>query len=211
MSRILYLGLKIPKALYRQAIHCPIIKIAPRAFFEPDIIQAFSRFSDYTHLILTSQTAVQLFLEAAIFFQINADVINTKKIVAVGKKTAAELAKHRFSADFVPLEETAEGIRDLFANWDRTSLYVFWPHSALSRPLLTDYWKQNGIKHTDCVLYDTFTNHEVTLPDLSTIDEIVFTSPSTVDAFLERYYHIPRDKKLTFIGPVTAARLAKSL
>ncbi|MBS4168066.1 uroporphyrinogen-III synthase [Parachlamydia sp. AcF125] len=210
MSRILYLGLTVPDELHQQAIHCPLIKIVPRALSEPDIRLAFADFLAYTHLVLTSQTTIPLFLEAANFYQLSLDAIQTKKVVAVGQKTAAKLSQYGLKADFIPQEETAEGIRDLFADWDKDLVYPFWPHSSLSRTILKDFWTQKEIKYRECILYATVTNDEIVLPDLSSIDEIIFTSPSTVDAFLERYQSLPKDKKLTSIGPVTARRLKEA-
>jgi uroporphyrinogen-III synthase len=57
-------------------------------------------------------------------------------------------------------------------------------------------------------LYETVAQRVEPVPDLRLFDEIVFTSPSTVDAFFEIFGHIPSGKKIVAIGPVTADRLA---
>ena len=58
-----------------------------------------------------------------------------------------------------------------------------------------------------CPIYDTRTVQPKVVPDLTKVDEIVFTSPSTVKAFLDVFSEIPQDKKLTTIGPVTEQAL----
>jgi uroporphyrinogen-III synthase len=103
--------------------------------------------------------------------------------------------------------ETAEGVVELLEKHDFSGAYFLWPHSLLSRPLLSDYLASRKIPCDACVFYETHTRRPASLPDLSLYDEIVFTSPSTVDAFVALYGALPTDKLLTPIGPVTAKRL----
>jgi uroporphyrinogen-III synthase len=49
------------------------------------------------------------------------------------------------------------------------------------------------------------------VPNLAAFDEIVFTSPSTIEAFLAIFGALPRDKILTPVGPVTEAALRLAL
>lgn len=203
MPRTLYLGLKPPDNY--EGVHCPLISIHPRPLSE--LKTSFEKYPSYTHLIFTSQTGVDLFVKAHQFFRLE----NLPKIIAaVGQSTGKALRKNGLQVDFIPPTETAEGLLPFFENL-HSAHYLFWPHSALSRPVLTDYWQRRGIRYQECILYDTLTNYEQKLPSLDGIDEIVFTSPSTVDAFYERYRFFPENKKLTPIGPITAAYLSKMI
>jgi uroporphyrinogen-III synthase len=56
-------------------------------------------------------------------------------------------------------------------------------------------------------LYDTVTQKLEPKPDLNHVQEIVFTSPSTVLAFLEIFGALPKGKKLIAIGPITQQQL----
>lgn len=202
MSRILYLGLKPPNA---DVIHCPIIAIRPRPFEQ--LAEAFTDYAMYTHLVFTSQVAVELFITAHQFFALP----NPSKIVAaVGKSTGKALIKAGMKVDFIASIETAEGMFPFFTNWSPSN-YVFWPHSALSRKVLVDFWQKEKIKFCECILYETIVNDSTVIPAWDSFDEIVFTSPSTVDAFLIRCGFLPKDKKLTAIGPVTEDYLLKKI
>jgi len=207
MSRILYLGLRLPEALKSCAhvTHLPLIQIKPRPF--KDLEESFKDHLLWTHLVFTSQTAVDLFFEVCHHFDF--ERMNSKKILAVGKMTAARLKNWGMEVDALPAEETAEGMTALCQTWNVNQVYAFWPHSALSRPVLTNYWQQQGIRYQDCVLYETYPQQPVDLPSLEHFDEIIFTSPSTVDAFIQFYERLPIKTKLTSIGPVTAAYLAR--
>ena len=77
------------------------------------------------------------------------------------------------------------------------------PRSSLSRPILVNFFQQRYILYQACDLYDTVAQALEPKPNLDEVEEIVFTSPSTVSAFLEIFGSLPKGKKLIAIGPVT--------
>ena len=89
--------------------------------------------------------------------------------------------------------------------------HFFFPRSSLSRNVILDFFKKNHILFQDCFIYDTVTQKNQPTPHLEEIDEIIFTSPSTIKAFLEIFSAIPLDKKLTAIGPITQKALSEIL
>lgn len=205
---ILYLGLDIPDYLKDQSvIHYPIIKIVPVPSDSPDIKTAFAELTQYTHIIFTSKNSVRIFVDYLLNFGWNLHHLDGKQIIAVGKVTAQCLEHAGIHVNLVSKLETAEGITHdlpqvLFGN-----SYVFWPHSKLSRSVIPDFLKDNQIKFRDCILYDTVSQKPLPVPDLDKIDEIIFTSPSTVDAFMKIFGSLPRHKVLTAIGPITQVYL----
>lgn len=202
VSRILYLGLNPPMLPSMEIIHCPVISIAPR----PYEAKAFERMKEYTHLIFTSQNAAALFFEHANRHEIP---IGKKVVLAVGQTTSNVIKRLYGHTDICSEEESAEGLVAEMEKLDLSKAYVFWPHAAMSRPLLRNYLLENAIKFDECILYDTMTNHSVSKPDFDNIDELLFSSPSCVDAFLELFGEFPSGKKLTPIGSVTEAYLQK--
>lgn len=191
-KRILHLGLKAPSPIQDQEIvHCPIIQIRPRTF-KIDT-------TPFTHLIFTSKTSVDLFPQ----FQ-------DKQVIAVGHATALRLMERGIPVTETALDERAEGIIDILERKNLKDAHILWPHSAGSRPTLRQYLEKRGIRFQELILYDTVPLQPDPLPDLTKIDEIVFTSPSTVDAFLQFFGAIPK-KRLKAIGPVTEAHLEAHL
>lgn len=198
MKKRLYLGLECALDL-SDWLHFPVIKIVPRE------IHTALKLESYTHLIFTSKTAVKILNEKT-------RIPKECTIISVGSKTSAALESLNIICHYTAKEETAEGIVDLLETMDLKKAHVFWPHSALSRSLLTDYFEKKDILCTDCVLYDTVLHNPGPLPNLQNIEEILFTSPSTVDNFLILCPKIPPHIKLTAIGPVTRQHLeAKGL
>ena len=87
--------------------------------------------------------------------------------------------------------------------------HFFFPRSSLSRNVIINFFQKNYILFQDCFIYDTITQKKQPIPNLEDIDEIIFTSPSTIKAFLEIFSAIPLDKKLTTIGPITQKALSE--
>lgn len=208
MKTTLYLGLHAPAPRAGEHIvHHPIIKIVPRPAEDPAIQQALSLLPIYTHIILTSQSAAALFFEYAAHSGAKDSLLDAKTYVAVGRKTAEKArsfgAQHILTAE----QETAEGVTKALESCDLKEAFFFWPHSALSRPVIKDWLEKNHIAHRTCAFYDTIANPHFAKPDLAEFDEIVFTSPSTVDAFLFWYKALPMPHKMRSIGPITEAHL----
>lgn len=209
---ILYLGLEVPEKYQSdQVLHYPIIKTIPRRADETNIQTICTEFSRFTHAVFTSKNAVRIFLHLAFANGVLMTHIQEKFVIAVGKSTAQVLLNSGKSANLIAAQETSEGIAAEIDRLDMKKAHVLWPHSSLSRPVLADYFKQKGISFCACPLYDTVPHFPHPLPNLTEMEEIIFTSPSTVDAFLKGYGKIPQDKTLSCIGPITEKYLKECI
>lgn len=206
MKKVLYLGIECPTdtdtVVYT---HFPLIKTIPRDQ-SLSIINAFSEMNAYTHLLFTSKSAIQYFFT----HYTNRWQLNNKCILAIGTKTAEKLTQQGYIPSIVSSNETSEGIIEVLENLSLNNAYLFWPHSALSRPVISDYLNEKHIKHCELILYDTLPNLPAPFPDIEKFDEFLFTSPSTVDAFLNLIGPLPKNVQLTPIGPITSSKLLKN-
>ncbi len=168
-----------------ELVHYPVIKIIPQAFKIPH----------FTHIVFTSKNAVKVFGEYD---------FSNKTVIAIGKVTAKYLKDC-----IVAKEETQEGLITLFKTMEMKNAHVLFPRSSLSRPVLIEYFKKEKIAFETIDLYDTEFQKPEPIPDLNTFDEIVFTSPSTVDAFFKIFSSIPGHIKIISIGPVTELKLTE--
>ncbi|HEY2811430.1 MAG TPA: uroporphyrinogen-III synthase [Rhabdochlamydiaceae bacterium] len=202
MRRILYLGTDPENFLQKtkdvQLTHYPIISIAPRPMSHPDVQRAYAQLHRYTHILFTSKNAVRIFFNYLPTF--------AKPVwIAIGRATAASLASHLGKdPDYIASQETQEGIAHLLEQIPLADdAYFLLPRSSLSRSLLTKYLDKRKVAYFVCDLYDTHVQRKGPLPHLRDFDEIVFTSPSTVRAFIKIFGALPTDKILTPIGPIT--------
>lgn len=209
--KILYLGLDLPEPPPKNhtLIHYPIIRIHKRTNNQPDIQDCFKDISLFTHFLFTSKSAVHVFFQMLSYFGHKMHHLHGKEMLCVGHQTAKTLNAYGVSYPLVPPTETAEGMVEFLQKQSIKDAYFFWPHSALSRPIITDFLKQKKHRYKECIIYDTMINKLLTPIDLRSIDEIYFTSPSTVDAFIELFGHLPQGKILKAIGAITEQKLAQ--
>ncbi len=204
--KTIYLGLELPASLNRQSVvHYPVIQIVPHSLQRSDIQEGFKEILNYTHLIMTSKSAVRLFFEALPFFGFNGPDMKERLFLSVGKATTALLKEYGVRDVHTAHEEHAEGVVELIEAIGCLDGYFFWPHSALSRGVLNGYFSENNIRYRECILYQTISFQRGPPPALEQGDEIVFTSPSTVNGFLAIYGAFPKNAKLSFKGTVTQA------
>lgn len=175
---ILYLGLRAKPGVF----HYPVIRTERCGLFE----QALTLWPQFTHIIFTSQTTVEYWPGPW-----------DKKIFAIGKETAKVLEQKGLKPQIAPYP-TQEGIMEMIQEG-----YFFLPHSKRARPDLIRFFQEKKIPFFSLELYDTHFQCLKPIPNLDEFEEIVFTSPSTVEGFLRIYHKLPHNKKLTAIGPIT--------
>jgi uroporphyrinogen-III synthase len=183
----LYLGLDAP--CEDGVVHYPVIRIEPLEISQ----EKWDRFPLFTHILFTSKTTVKLLAGRQ---------LSGKTVLAIGQKTARLLP-----GALVAKNETQEGMVELLSSLNLQKSFVLYPRSNLARDLLKKYLEEQEICHEVWDLYTTVFQKPLPEPDFSLIDEIVFTSPSTVRAFIAAFGQIPKGKKLSCIGPVTRAEL----
>ncbi|NDE83019.1 MAG: uroporphyrinogen-III synthase [Chlamydiia bacterium] len=210
MKKILYLGID-PTHFQTDGlvVHYPIIQVAPRSHNDPDLSAIFCKIKEYTHIIFTSKTSVRLF-----FINIDKQGIARSFLahmhwIVIGKVTALHLRDEGFQACIIAQNSTQEGLIQELISLDLSRAYLLFPRSSLSRPLLVDFFDEKQLRYDAFDLYDTVTNFTGSPPHVNDIDEIVFTSPSCVEAFFAIYGFLPDQKRCVSIGPITHAALEK--
>jgi uroporphyrinogen-III synthase len=203
MKKILYTGLDPSNCqAVGEIVHSPFIQIIPKPL-DDVVLRAFKNFSLFTHLIITSKSTIPILKQ--FLSSLGLEKAWKEKIhLAVGKVTAVGLAKQGINKIMVPSIETAEGIVEEMKKLDLSHAHVFFPHSSLSRPVIHKFLHDSNTSFHAVPLYEThFCTPEV---DINLFDEVIFTSPSTVNAYFEKFGCF--EKKITFtcIGPVTKAR-----
>lgn len=213
---ILYLGLDPTHYINQngnqgEIFHWPIIQIVPRPLSDPSLRQALENFDCYSHVIATSKSTVAILHDYLPQLNIKMEVWRKKMTLAVGKVTAKHLQAIGITPAKVAQEETAEGIIAELEQWPLENAHLFWPHSAQARPIIKDFLETKNISHTTCILYESQPHISGPLPQLEQFNAIVFTSPSTVEAFLHIFGSFPLHAQLIPIGPITAHCLQSKL
>jgi uroporphyrinogen III methyltransferase/synthase len=138
------------------------------------------------------------------------------KIACIGPKTAAELENKGFTPDFVPEEYVAEAILPGLGTLE--GLKVLLTRADIARRDLPEAIRAGGGVADDIPAYRTLPNqadNEALDMIAQGVDVLTFTSPSTVENFVQILQNenldplrIPNDPVVACIGPITARAAA---
>lgn len=213
MKKVLYLGTD-PKLFHEEGkdiYHCPLIEVKPRDINHFSINHQLEDFPSYTHLLLTSKHSVELLVEALMKVGFSLEILKEKTCIVIGESTSKTLESYGSFNTLKPSYATQEGMMDLLDTLDCEHGYFFYPRSSRARPALSYYLRVRKLRHQVCDLYDTHLKGKEFVPSLEAFDEVIFTSPSTVEAFFSNFCSLPSHLVLRAIGPITEASLRRHL
>ena len=201
-----------------EPIFFPVIQIRPMEDLSA-LETAIARIREYDWVIFSSVNAVNVFFYVVVGAQHVAPLQrHFNKIAAIGSKTASALRSRGVDVDFVPEKYVGEsllaGLGDLSGQW------ILLPRAKVAREIVPrEIAKAGGIVH-EIAIYETV-QAEIDEEGLSAlregVDAVTFTSPSTVNNFVDLTrksgldpLHLPKNPLFACIGPVTekAARKA---
>lgn len=209
---VLYLGID-PKYFKtkKPVIHCPLVEIVARPMESMEIKRVFANILDYSHVIFTSKSAVNIFFKYFRAFGYKMNQLKGKYLIAVGQLTAHYLKAEGITPTYIAADETGDGVIRVLSSLDLEKANVLLPKSSSARPLLAHFLVEREIRHQICVLYDSYFRKPTVLPSLGDIEEIVFPSPAAVDGFFSLYSDIPSNVELHPIGSAAREALRQKL
>ena len=207
-----------------EPVFFPVIEIRP---FEENVAldRAIEKLNCYDWVVFTSVNGVDAFFSVVAreysdrsnpligeeIASLSARNDMTPRVAAIGPKTAQSLEARGVTPDFVPEEYVAEailpGLGDLRGRW------VLLPRAEIARKALPDaIVAAGGVAH-EIAVYQTLPAE----PDpaglaalKSGVDAVTFTSPSTVENFVEiirreglNPLQLPGNPLVACIGPIT--------
>ncbi|GEN31440.1 uroporphyrinogen-III synthase [Cerasibacillus quisquiliarum] len=152
--------------------------------------QILSQMHSFKWIFFTSANGVDCFFRLLKHYGYSNDVLKNKQIAVVGHKTERHLKQHGYSAHFIPTIYNAETMASEFLarfSTEGTFLLVRGNRSMNVLPLT---FNKLNMAYESMEVYETVLNMAIkeqlhqTLQS-RTIDYVTFTSPSTIDAFVE--------------------------
>ncbi len=179
------------EALGAEVIVIPVIRHVPARDARPmeDAIRSARRF---THVVFTSRTAVEAFLEASARLGVPASAWASHRIAAVGEATAGALEQLGLRGAFTAAGGGAAlAARMVEAGFVKAEDSALLPQSAIARPELREALERAGVFVHAVAVYDTVPEDPERFRPLrerleagDAPDAVVFASPSAVMAFL---------------------------
>ncbi|WP_188453496.1 uroporphyrinogen-III synthase [Virgibacillus oceani] len=167
-------------------IEIPLIKISCKSCIQNN--QLVRNLHQYKWIFFTSANGVNCFFEL-----LKRNGIPNKslkcQVAAVGHKTAEALQQYGVPADFIPSAYNADVMSREFLIAYPTADRVLFVRGNRSRDVLPDVFLKKNIRFDMIEVYETDYNYQsaVRLNDIlleTDFDFITFTSPSTVEAFI---------------------------
>ncbi len=158
----------------------------------------------YDWLVFTSVNGAKHLFER--LFRIGKDIraLGHVKIAAIGQSTAGRLKDYGLKPDLVPEDESSAGLVKVFAQHNMKGQRVLLPTAEVSSKELPEGLRQMGADVDTWTVYRTVDMDPGDI-DFEYIDEVLFTSGSTVRAFIRRYETLPPGIKAWALGPPTQA------
>ncbi|MFC1653124.1 uroporphyrinogen-III C-methyltransferase [Planctomycetota bacterium] len=145
---------------------------------------------DVDWVVFTSIRGTQHLCER--LFALGKDVraLGSTKIAAIGQSTAKRLREYGLCADLIANIESSGGLLEAFAQQDVTGKRFLLPCAEVTSEELPEGLRQRGAHVDTMVVYKTVDIDPGEI-DFDYIDQILFTSGSTVKAFVKYYGQVP--------------------
>ena len=186
------------------------------------------REDNHDYSVFMSSKAVSLLFDTAKkigkFEELQLAVANTI-VIAVGPKTKIVLEKENIKVAYMPKRYSSVGIGEVFTKLNAVGKKVIVPRSGASTPFLKDLLEKIGLHITELHLYDVCAFRDTSqwnvfreLFSQNKVDGIIFTSASSVRAFVEimtkdyeqtELVGMLHKTSIIAIGPFTADELKK--
>ncbi len=202
--RVLVLGTHPEKYTHLGTIvHRPMVKcvgLEDRAQLD----NALERLEAFDWLVFTSANGAKYFFEGLKCKGLDARSLATMKIAAIGKTTAERLTAFGILADLVPDKESSAGLVEKFGKMDMEGKKVLLPQAKVASRELSEGLAALGAAAEEVAVYETVEIESADV-DLEHIDQILFTSGSTAQAFVKKFGQVPRHIKAYCLGKPTQA------
>ncbi len=202
-SRTLHTGLSCRNAEY---IHTPLIEIVPMES-DQQLCEAAATLSEEDILLFTSRFSAIYWHKAMLKMGRS---WGSNQIVSIGSTTTRTLeslgATHILQCE----KDDSYGVIDTFKDFDNAHRIIF-PRSNIALPIIPEGLRKLGFEVKTIDAYQNQMPLHPEMVNLEDIDTIIFTSPSTIDNFIQLYGSLPKGKEYKTRGVVTQHHLEEKL
>lgn len=143
-------------------------------------------------LVFTSPRTVRCYFELLASQGFDSRSLAGIKIAAIGHSTAAELALQGIRPDLQPELEHSQGLIAAFAAHGVSGCRILLPRSDRGLDLIPTGLRAAGNEVLPLILYRTLPPLETPAINPESFDEVIFTSPSTVENFFAAFPNLDR-------------------
>ncbi|MBE0537277.1 MAG: uroporphyrinogen-III C-methyltransferase [Phycisphaerae bacterium] len=150
-------------------------------------------------IVFTSVNGAKFLFERLYAMGKDARALAGARIGAIGKTTAKRLSAYGILADVVPQNESSTGLVEAFAAHEMGGKKVLLPQAEIASKELPEGLAAAGAEVTAASVYKTVDVDPGEI-DFDYIDTVLFTSGSTVRAFVKKFGSLPPNVKALALG-----------
>jgi uroporphyrinogen III methyltransferase/synthase len=185
--------------------HTPLIRMVSAQASLPNLM-------NYDWIVFTSRHGVRYFFESLQSSGQTATALRVIPVASVGPVTTEALAKYGVQPSYESPTESAEGILNyLGRKFRERSLRILLPRSDHKLAALSDGLTALGHDVTDLTVYRNIPNESAERVDPRKYTKVIFSSPTGVEAFINRYAALPDGILYVAKGKTTAEKVKEYL
>lgn len=189
-------------------VHRPLIKSVPlEDYTQAD--RVLKRLNAFDWIVFTSTNGVNFLFQRLNAINLDTRAVGTTKVSAIGKTTAEKLKTFGVLADMQPKLESSVGLLEEFQKVSVKDKRILLVRPKVGSSMLLDGLADVGAIVETVVVYRNV-DIEPEETDFAFIDQILFTSGSTIRAFLKRYGSVPAGIKVYCLGQPTLNEAKKN-
>jgi uroporphyrinogen III methyltransferase/synthase len=196
---ILVLGMHPEK--YRHlgnVVHRPLIDCVPLEDYA-HVDSTLRRLNTFGWIVFTSANGIRFFFQRLHAIGLDARALASAEFAVIGKTSAERLADCGIVADMCPATESSAGLLKEFGSIDLKNKKILLPQSEIASEELPDGLARMGALVEKLPIYKTVEVDTGEI-DFDHIDQILFTSGSTIRAFVRRFGSVPSHIKAYCLG-----------
>lgn len=157
---------------------------------------------EHDWIVFTSGNGIQFFFKKLYASGADARLFANTQFAVIGKASGKRLAEFGIKADLTADVESSAGLLEAFSGIDVSGLSILLPQAEVSSNELPEGLSARGAKIEKLAVYKTVET-EIDNVDLDYIDQILFTSGSTVRAFVKKFGSVPEHIQALCLGVPT--------
>ena len=161
--------------------------------------QSLQNAAKHDWIIFTSGNGIKFFFKKLFALGLDCRIFAHTKFAVIGQASGERLAEFGIKADLVAETESSSGLLEAFSTIDVSGLSILLPQAEVSSEQLPEDLAARGAKVEKLTVYKTI-EKEIDDVDLDYIDQVLFTSGSTVRAFVEKFSNIPKHIEALCLG-----------
>jgi uroporphyrinogen III methyltransferase/synthase len=179
--------------VHRQIIECVEMKDTT------EITKAIQDAARHDWIVFTSGNGIKFFFKKTYALGLDARVFSKTKFAVIGKASGERLQEFGIKADICAANESSTGVLEAFSNVDVNGLSILLPQAKVSSEELPTGLLNRGARVEKLVVYQTI-EKEIDDVNLDYINQVLFTSGSTVKAFVNKFGTLPKHIQALCLG-----------